>query len=213
MKKIITLLSIVAIAITSCSEDKPETTGVETTEVNASTDEEVSTEEVVNEEAVADVDAEMVTNEEEVVEEVDEEGASEKAVSTEESTSDDGTLTGDINAFINGDETGEKVFELTEVSFDEKDLSEQGNLQLDEVAAILKANPNLVANIQAHLPAKMGAKPKTSAWALWVKTKLVVVRGVKSKQLSAKGYGSEQLIKGLDSKDDAHKRLLISLKK
>lgn len=201
MKKTIILFAIAAFAATSCSESNTEKVDTENVEVESST----------SEEEVVTTEDESSTEDAESTEMESTEGEAENVgdASFEEEVSG---LESEINNYINSESTEEKTFALTALSFD-GELSEEGSVQLDKVAELLEANPNLIAEIQAHLPQKTGAKPKTAARALWIKTKLVVGRGVKAKQISAKGYGSDKLIEGLDPKDDAHKRLLISLKK
>lgn len=129
----------------------------------------------------------------------------------------DGTMEKDLMSFIaNG--TGTKTFVLDKVPFEGEDLSAEGSEQLDHLAEIFKANPDLTAEIQGHTPEAKNAvgrtakKTASAARAAWVKTKLVF-RGVEAKQLNAKGYGDEELLEGIAPDADEQKRLVIALTK
>jgi outer membrane protein OmpA-like peptidoglycan-associated protein len=123
----------------------------------------------------------------------------------------------DLMSFIT-DGTGTKTFVLDKIPFEGEDLSAEGSEQLDHLAEIFKANPDLTAEIQGHTPEAKNAvgrtakKTASAARAAWVKTKLVF-RGVEGKQLNAKGYGDEELLEGIAPDADEQKRLVIALTK
>ena len=114
--------------------------------------------------------------------------------------------------------TGSQTFILDKVPFEGDEISVEGNQQLDDLAALLMANPKMVAEVQAHSPDAdnaIGRKTKktfTIMRAGWVKLKLQS-RGVEAKQLSSKGYAYEMLLKNIDPKSDAQKRLAIVINK
>ena len=114
--------------------------------------------------------------------------------------------------------SGSQTFILDKIPFEGEEISVEGNQQLDDLAALLKANPAMNAEVQAHTPAADNAigrtakKTASAARAGWVKLKLQS-RGVDGKQLSSKGYADEMLLKNLDPKDDGQKRLAIVVTK
>ncbi len=103
------------------------------------------------------------------------------------------------------------TFTLDQVPYEGEELSEAGAQQLDQLAEILKANPNWKAEIQGHTAE--GVTGNGGIRAKWVQTKLVLGRGVKNKQLSSKGYGSEKTLSGLEPTDEKNKRITIELTK
>ena len=114
--------------------------------------------------------------------------------------------------------TGEQTFVLDKVPLDGEEVSAEGKEQLDKLAALLKAYPDVKCEIQAHTPKAKNAVGATTkkAWsstrAFWVKTKLTV-RGVDGGQLDANGYGDEQLLPNLDPMDDNQRRIALKLSK
>lgn len=113
--------------------------------------------------------------------------------------------------------SGNEVIILDKVPFEGEDLGEDAKAQLDELAAYLKANPELSMEIQGHTTKAKNAvgaaskKTATSVRAVWVKAKLTM-RGVPSDQLEANGYGDEQLLPNLDPEDPSQKRIAVALK-
>ena len=112
----------------------------------------------------------------------------------------DGTMEKSLMDFIaNG--SGTQTFVLDKIPFEGEEVSAEGAEQLDHLAAIFKANPDLKAEVQGHTSEAKNAvgrtakKTASAARAAWVKTKLVF-RGVEGKQLNAKGYGDEELLEG-----------------
>ncbi len=110
-------------------------------------------------------------------------------------------------------------FTLDQIPYEEgKDLTDAGKAQLDDLAAILKANPDWIIEVQGHSEEAdnvVGTKAKkvsTKARASWVQAKLNL-RGITGKQISSKGYGSEKLLEGLEPKDEQHRRITIALTK
>ena len=134
-----------------------------------------------------------------------------------EATWADGSMEKDLSEFISTG-SGTQTFALDKIPFEGEEISAEGKEQLDNLAQMLKDHPELKAEIQGHTTAadnaigRTGKKTASGTRAIWVKTKLVF-RGVDGKQLSTKGYADEQLIEGIDPKDEAQKRLLISLTK
>lgn len=129
----------------------------------------------------------------------------------------EGSVEYSIKGFIeNG--TGEQVFVLDKVPLDGDDVSVEGIEQLDKLAALLKANPEVSCEVQAHTPkaknavGAAGKKTWSKARAMWVKAKLNL-RGADGDQLTAKGYGDEQLLADLDPEAEGQKRIALLLKK
>ena len=129
----------------------------------------------------------------------------------------EGSVEASLNDFINNG-TGTQSFVLDKVPFEGEEVSVEGKEQLDNVAAMLMAHPELKCEIQGHTTkAKnaVGATSKKAASgvrALWVKTKLSA-RGVEKDQLDSNGYGDEQLMEGVDPEDDSQKRLVLVMSK
>lgn len=129
----------------------------------------------------------------------------------------DGTMEKSLMDFIaNG--SGTQTFVLDKIPFEGEEVSAEGAEQLDHLAAIFKANPDLKAEVQGHTSEAKNAvgrtakKTASATRAAWVKTKLVF-RGVEGKQLDAKGYADEQLLEGIAPDADEQKRLVIALTK
>ncbi|MDG1765754.1 MAG: OmpA family protein [Flavobacteriales bacterium] len=129
----------------------------------------------------------------------------------------DGTMEKSLMDFIaNG--SGTQTFVLDKIPFEGEEVSAEGAEQLDHLAAIFKANPDLRAEVQGHTSEAKNAvgrtakKTASATRAAWVKTKLVF-RGVEGKQLDAKGYADEQLLEGIAPDADEQKRLVIALTK
>lgn len=114
--------------------------------------------------------------------------------------------------------TGTTTIVLDKIPFEGEELSAEGKEQLDHIAEILKAHPDLKCEIQGHTTkAKnaVGATTKKTASgvrALWVKTKLSL-RGVEGDQLESNGYGDEQPMAGVDPEDESQKRLALVMTK
>ena len=131
-----------------------------------------------------------------------------------------GTVEASIAEWIRtGD--GSKTFILDQVPFDGNDddeLTAEGRNQLDAIAAMLVAYPELSLEVEGHTSKAKNAigaqakKAASAARALWVKTK-ISLRGVDGKQLSSTGYGDEQLLPGLDPEDPAQKRISVKISK
>jgi hypothetical protein len=129
----------------------------------------------------------------------------------------EGSVEYSIKDFIeNG--TGEQVFVLDKIPLEGEEVSLEGNEQLDKLAALLKANPEVMCEVQAHTPkaknavGAAGKKTWSKARAMWVKAKLNV-RGADGDQLTTQGYGDEQLLADLDPEADGQKRISLLLKK
>ncbi len=114
--------------------------------------------------------------------------------------------------------SGTKTFILDKIPFEGEEISVEGNQQLDDLAALLNAHPDMMAEVQAHTPeadnaiGRTAKKTASTARAAWVQLKLKT-RGVDGKQLSSKGYADEMLLENLDPKDEAQKRLAIVITK
>lgn len=114
--------------------------------------------------------------------------------------------------------TGTTTIVLDKIPFEGEELSAEGKEQLDHIAEILKAHPDLKCEIQGHTTkAKnaVGATTKKTASgvrALWVKTKLSL-RGVDGDQLESNGYGDEQPMPSVDPEDESQKRLALVMTK
>lgn len=134
-----------------------------------------------------------------------------------EATWADGSMEKELSDFI-ATGSGTQTFALDKIPFEGEDLSAEGKEQLDNLSQMLKDHPELQVEIQGHTAAANNAigrtakKTASGTRAMWVKTKLVF-RGVDGKQLSTKGYADEQLLEGIDPKDDAQKRLVVALTK
>ena len=115
--------------------------------------------------------------------------------------------------------TGMKTITLNAISWEDEEISAEGRAQLDAIAALLEANPNLKAEIQGHTPRKgskmeeSAAKVASKTRALWTKGKLVIGHDAVAKNLTTKGYGSDKPLEGIDPADDRQKRIVIELSK
>lgn len=129
----------------------------------------------------------------------------------------EGSVEASLNDFINNG-TGTQSFVLDKVPFEGEEISAEGKQQLDNVAELLKAHPELKCEIQGHTTKAKNAvgatakKTASGARALWVKTKLSF-RGVDKDQLESNGYGDEQLLEGVDPEDESQKRLVLVMTK
>ncbi len=115
----------------------------------------------------------------------------------------DGVLKG-INSGTN------TVFTLDQVPYEGEQIPAAGQEQLDNLADILKANPDWKAEIQGHQVAN--TKKTGGLRAKFVQGKLVF-RGVKNKQLTSKGYGSQMLLTDIPAEDDRQKRVTVKISK
>lgn len=156
-----------------------------------------------------------------------EEGKKEAEETLNEMDSKTGTLEFESGSWganvLAGIGSGTTVFTLDQIPYgedeeDEKELSDAAKAQLDALAKILKANPDWSIEVQGHTE-----KPKTGlgeaakktgsfAKAKWVQAKMNL-RGITGKQISAKGYGSDQLLTTLAEDDKAQRRIMIALTK
>ena len=114
--------------------------------------------------------------------------------------------------------SGTRTFELDQISTDDDELSAEGGQQLDDLAAILKANPDMEVDIRCHSreaangAARLAKKTATAARAGWVKTKLVS-RGAISKNISSKGLADAELLAGVAGDDDSQRRITVTMTK
>lgn len=121
---------------------------------------------------------------------------------------------GDLKEWITSGE-GMKSITLDKIS-GEGEITEEGIAQLDLVAAILESNPTLKGEIQGHSVNK--GKPAqekigSAARAEWTRLKLIFGHDAVAKNVSAKGYGSEKPIEGVDPADESQKRVTIEFSK
>ena len=142
-------------------------------------------------------------------------------VSTEmEETASDGELQFDegswawtIQEYLNTG-NGEKSFTLDKVPYEGDEISAEGKQQLDNLAALLKAYPDMNVLVKGHSRMGDNAVEKTTnkatskARALWVQAKLSN-RGVSGSQMKAKGIGGDELLEGVDGKDMSQRRISI----
>ncbi|MEY2924644.1 MAG: hypothetical protein RLZZ337_1192 [Bacteroidota bacterium] len=155
---------------------------------------------------------EAATTETEVVEEVAPE------VEPEVSTNPNDAMLMDIKTWI-AEGTGLKTITLDAINWEGEELTAEGRAQLDLIANILEANPNLKAEIQGHTAKKgnavedKAAKAASGLRAAWVKAKLMIGHDAAAKNLTTKGYGSERPMEGIDPTDDRQKRITIELSK
>lgn len=127
-----------------------------------------------------------------------------------------------VQSFLNTEGAGEQTFKLDQLvlSDDEGDdeLSDAATKQLDELAALLKANPAVNAEVQGHsreannAVGKAAKKGWSKAKAFFVRKKLIAL-GVSEDQLRHEGYGDQNLITGVDGKDASQNRIEVKLAK
>ena len=114
--------------------------------------------------------------------------------------------------------SGMKTFTLDKLPPEGEEVSAEGKEQLDNLAALLKAYPDLEVEVQGHSRAGDNAAEKTTnqvsskARAVWVQTKLAT-RGVSGKQMKAKGIGGKEPMEGVDPKDIAQRRIAVMFTK
>ena len=114
--------------------------------------------------------------------------------------------------------SGEKTFTLDKLPPEGEEVSAEGKEQLDNLADLLKAYPDLAVEIQGHSRVGDGAAENTAnqvsskGRAVWVQTKLAT-RGVSGKQMSAKGIGGKEPMEGVDSKDISQRRITVKFTK
>lgn len=116
---------------------------------------------------------------------------------------------------------GSMTFNLDKIPLGDDDAEEasaEGKKQLDDLAAILNAYPDMRCEVQGHTKkAKnpIGAKAK-QAWsgvkATWVKEKLKA-RGASGDQIDAKGYGDQMLLTDVAEDDDSQRRVVVVFNK
>ncbi|MFT5227791.1 MAG: OOP family OmpA-OmpF porin [Urechidicola sp.] len=116
---------------------------------------------------------------------------------------------------------GSKTFTLDKIPFDGKDddeISAEGTAQLENLAKILNAYPNVNAEIQGHTAVaknaigRTGKKAASKARALWVQLKLKAM-GVAGSKLSSKGYADENLISSIAEDAEEQKRIVVKFDK
>lgn len=120
----------------------------------------------------------------------------------------------DLKVWITSGE-GMKSITLDKIS-GEGEITDQGIAQLEMVAAILESNPTIKGEIQGHSANK--GKPAqekigSAARAEWTRLKLIFGHDAVAKNVTAKGYGSEMPIEGVDPADDKQKRITIRFSK
>ncbi len=116
------------------------------------------------------------------------------------------------NYLANG--TGESSYTLDKISYEGEELSAEGAAQLDQLAKLLNAYPDMKVVVKGHSRLGDNAAEKTAnkvsskARALWVQGKLAN-RNVSGKQMKAKGIGGNELLNGVDPKDMSQRRVTI----
>lgn len=133
---------------------------------------------------------------------------------TEEPVATDLDWASDLKMWIMSGE-GMKSITLDKIS-GEGELSTEAAAQLDLVAAILESNPTIKGEIQGHSSNKgkpAQEKVGSAARAEWTRLKLIFGRDAIAKNITAKGYGSERPIEGMDPADERQKRITIELTK
>lgn len=159
---------------------------------------------------------ETATTETEMVKEVETDETSTDEAAVNQSPND--VLMQDIKTWI-ASGTDLKTITLDAINWEGEELSAEGRAQLDMIAGLLEANPNLKAEIQGHTAKKgtaledKAAKAASGVRAAWTKAKLVIGHEAAAKNLTTKGYGSERPIDGIDPTDDRQKRITIELSK
>ena len=131
----------------------------------------------------------------------------------------EGTFGYSLQQFLDSEEAGEKSFALDQIVIsdeegDDEELSEEGELQLDELASLLKSHPDAKAEIQGHTKeannalSKATKKGVSKARAFFIRKKLIA-RGVSEDQLRHEGYGDKNLLEGVDGKDASQNRIEV----
>jgi len=114
--------------------------------------------------------------------------------------------------------SGENSFTLDKVPYEGDEISAEGKEQLDNLAALLKAYPDMNVLVKGHSRIGDNAIEKTTnkasskARALWVQAKLSN-RGVSGSQMKAKGIGGDELLADVDGKDMLQRRITIEFEK
>lgn len=113
---------------------------------------------------------------------------------------------------------GSQKFILDKLPAEEKEVSAVGKEQLDNLAVLLKAYPDLAVEVQGHSRVGDGPSDNTTnrasskLRAVWVQNKLAA-RGVSVKQMSVKGLGGNEPMKGVDGKDISQRRITVMFTK
>ncbi len=120
----------------------------------------------------------------------------------------------DLKVWITSGE-GMKSITLDKIS-GEGEITDQGIAQLEMIAAIMESNPTLKGEIQGHSANK--GKPAqekigSAARAEWTRLKLIFGHDAVAKNVTAKGYGSEMPIEGVDPADEKQRRITIQFSK
>jgi len=116
------------------------------------------------------------------------------------------------NYLANG--TGESSYTLDKISYEGEELSAEGAAQLDQLAKLLNAYPDMKVVVKGHSRLgdnaieKNANKVSSKGRALWVQGKLAS-RSVSGKQMKAKGMGGTELLDGVDPKDMSQRRVTI----
>lgn len=110
--------------------------------------------------------------------------------------------------------SGESSFTLDKIPYDSEEVSAEGKEQLDNLAALLKAYPDMKVLVKGHSRVGDNAAEKTAnkvsskARALWAQGKLAS-RGVSGSQMKAKGIGGGEPLSDVDGKDMTQRRISI----
>jgi len=110
--------------------------------------------------------------------------------------------------------SGENSFTLDKIPYDSEEVSAEGKEQLDNLAALLKAYPDMKVLVKGHsrvgdnMVEKKANKASSKIRALWAQGKLAS-RGVSGDQMKAKGIGGDEPLSGADGKDDSQRRISI----
>ena len=115
------------------------------------------------------------------------------------------------NFLANG--TGSNSFTLDKIPYEGEEVSAEGKAQLDDLAALLKAYPDMKILVKGHsrvgdnMIEKKANKASSKIRALWAQGKLSN-RGVSGSQMKAKGIGGDEPL-AVDPKDDSQRRITI----
>lgn len=127
------------------------------------------------------------------------------------------TYTGVASQFNTAASSGSGIVNFGNVSPDGKVLSAAAKATFDQVAAIMKANPNMKIDIRGHNADKGGPGKNTAAkGASKVRAGLVqaylIAKGIKGTRMSTSSLGHSNPIAGKDAKDESNKRISIAIK-
>jgi len=127
------------------------------------------------------------------------------------------TYTGVASQFNTAASSGSGIINFGNVSPDGKVLSSAAKATFDQVAAIMKANPNMSIDVRGHNADKGGAAKNAAAkGASKVRAGLVqaylITKGIKGSRISTSSLGHSAPIAGKDAKDEGNKRISIAIK-